>query len=161
MPAVFVRKATLADLPRILALYAQLNLPGTPPETPDEPTDAHRAALAAMLARDDVWLLVADVDGEALGTLQFTVVPNLSHGAAPWANVENMVVDARARGRGVGAALIEEAAARARAAGCYKISLTSNVTRDDAHRFYRAQGFEARHHGFSRYFFGLRGGDTR
>ncbi len=161
MPAVTVREATPLDLSRILALYSQLNLPGAPPETPAEPTETHRAALAAMIARDDVWLLVACVDGEAMGTLQLTIVPNLSHGAAPWANVEHMVVDARARGQGVGAALIDEATARARAARCYKISLTSNVAREDAHRFYRAHGFEARHHGFSRYFFGLRGGDAQ
>lgn len=123
---------------------------------PDPASAPYAETLATMIARDDVWLLVGEAEGEVLGTLQLTIIPNLSHGAAPWANIENMVVDARARRSGVGAALIEEAAERARASGCYKMSLTSRVERADAHRFYRSHGFEVRHHGFSRYFFGLR-----
>ncbi len=158
--SVVVRKATLDDLPRILALYAQLNLPGTPPEpVPHVDSSPYAETLAAIIARADLWLLVAEVDGTVAGTLQLTIVPNLSHSAAPWANIENMVVDEKARGQGVGAALLEEAASRAEAAGCYKISLTSRNERADAHRFYRANGYEPRHQGFSRYFFGLRGRD--
>ena len=36
----------------------------------------------------------------------------------------------------------------ARQAGCYKVALTSNKLRDDAHRFYRRLGFIATHKGF-------------
>lgn len=37
---------------------------------------------------------------------------------------------------------------RARALGCYRIQLTSNHARHDAHRFYVGLGFEASHQGF-------------
>jgi GNAT superfamily N-acetyltransferase len=55
------------------------------------------------------------------------------------------------RGRGIGAALLNAAVERAKAAGCYRIQLTSNKLRPDAHRFYRRHGFEASHEGFKLY----------
>ena len=76
------------------------------------------------------------------------VVPNLSHRGSPWAIAENVVVDAAARGQRVGEALLREAEALARAAGCYKLSLTSNKQRAEAHRFYGRLGFRATHEGF-------------
>jgi GNAT superfamily N-acetyltransferase len=36
----------------------------------------------------------------------------------------------------------------ARRAGCYKVSLTSNKRRADAHRFYQRLGFRAASEGF-------------
>ncbi|HWO93342.1 MAG TPA: GNAT family N-acetyltransferase [Dehalococcoidia bacterium] len=151
-PVVTVREARLGDLEALLRWYAQLNLPGEPPATPERPTEAHQRALATILARDDVWLLIAERAGVGVGTVQLTIVPNLTHGGRPWANVENVVVDEHARGLGVGSALLDEAVGRAQAAGCYKISLTSRVEREAAHRFYEARGFQARHRGYSRYF---------
>jgi len=38
--------------------------------------------------------------------------------------------------------------AAAQRAGCYKLALTSNKQRPDAHRFYRRLGFRATHEGF-------------
>jgi GNAT superfamily N-acetyltransferase len=40
------------------------------------------------------------------------------------------------------------ALAMARERGCYKLTLTSNKARKDAHRFYERLGFEATHEGF-------------
>jgi GNAT superfamily N-acetyltransferase len=46
--------------------------------------------------------------------------------------------------------LLADAEARARAAGCTLLQLTSNATRQDALRFYEAQGFVASHVGFKK-----------
>ena len=66
---------------------------------------------------------------------------------APVAIVEDVIVERRARGHGVGRGMMEFAMNRARAKGCYKLMLSSNVQRGDAHRFYEALGFEK--HGYS------------
>ena len=58
------------------------------------------------------------------------------------------MVDAAKRGAGYGELLLRHAMEEARRAGCYKLSLTSNKRRTDAHRFYGRLGFQATHEGF-------------
>jgi GNAT superfamily N-acetyltransferase len=67
------------------------------------------------------------------------------------AEIESMHVDERFRSQGIGGVLLGAAIEAARAAGCYRVQLTSNQTRGDAHRFYLAHGFEASHQGFKLY----------
>ena len=83
------------------------------------------------------------------------IVPNLTHDGAPWALVENVVVDPQWRRRGVGKALLKHAVRVADDAGCYKLQLTSSNQRDGAHRFYEQLGFTATATGF-RWSFGER-----
>jgi GNAT superfamily N-acetyltransferase len=59
-------------------------------------------------------------------------------------------VAADAPGRRVGEAMIAWAVDRARERGCRMIQLTSNRSREDAHRFYERLGFEASHVGMKR-----------
>lgn len=55
-------------------------------------------------------------------------------------HVDDLVVAAAARSRGIGGALLEELTERARAAGCRLIDLDSALHRSDAHRFYIREG---------------------
>ena len=82
------------------------------------------------------------------GSLSLIIVPNLTHVGRPYAIIENVVVDASERGAGHGEALMRHAIEEARRAGCYKVSLTSNKSRPDAHRFYERLGFRATHEGY-------------
>jgi len=50
-------------------------------------------------------------------------------------------------GRGIGRAMMEHAREECCKAGCYKFALSSNLNREDAHRFYDSLGFER--HGYS------------
>ena len=97
--------------------------------------------------------MVAEAEGKVVGTCALYVLPNLSHGGADWAVVENVVVDARERGKGCGEALMAEAVRMAREAGCYRVSLMSNNRRNRAHQFYSRIGFDSSHQGFTTYFF--------
>jgi GNAT superfamily N-acetyltransferase len=54
--------------------------------------------------------------------------------------VDDLVTRASERGRGAGAALMNELAARATALGCRVLDLDSGVQRGDAHRFYMREG---------------------
>ncbi len=53
------------------------------------------------------------------------------------------------RGQGAGTRLMAEAGRIARGHGCYKIVLTSNLSRWDAHDFYLRLGWRMTHAGFS------------
>lgn len=142
-----VREATEADLPRVVELLAQLSL-DEPRERLGPPLpESYRSAFQEIAADPRQRLLVVEAQGRVIGTATLVIVPNLSHRGRPYALVENVVVDASARGAGYGEQLMRRALEEARRAGCYKLSLTSNKQRADAHRFYRRLGFRATHEG--------------
>jgi ribosomal protein S18 acetylase RimI-like enzyme len=60
------------------------------------------------------------------------------------ARIEDVVVDADARGAGVGEALVREAQRLAAEAGARQVELTSAPSREAAIRLYRRLGFERR-----------------
>lgn len=146
--SISIRRAAVLDLPRIVALLQQLSIDAAREDVADPVATPYREAFARIDADPAQHLLVAELEGRVVGTLVVVVIPNLSHRAKPWAVAENVVVDADVRGRGVGEALLREATAIARAAGCFKLSLTSNKARTEAHRFYGRLGFRATHEGF-------------
>jgi GNAT superfamily N-acetyltransferase len=150
---VLIRDAGPDDLPRLLTLYLQLSESSQHPEDAVRPAaESHHAMLARIAEDPNVRVLVAEEDGAVVGTLALYILPNLSHGARPFAIVENVVVDASERGSGIGKQLMAEAERIAREAGCYKVSLTSNNKRGPAHAFYEAIGYGPTHRGFTRYF---------
>jgi len=110
-----------------------------------------RRALRALLKRPDETLLVAVENRRIVGTNHILIFRHLARALKPAAIIENMVVDARARGAGVGQKLMDAALKIARRLGCYKLSLTSNRKRPRAHRFYEKFGMRRTHYGFTMY----------
>jgi GNAT superfamily N-acetyltransferase len=93
-------------------------------------------------------LPAAELNGEIVGTVQMLILPNLSHLGRPIAQLESMHVVASHRGNRIGEEMIRCAVAEAKLHGCFRMQLTSNKVRHDAHRFYKRLGFEASHEGF-------------
>jgi ribosomal protein S18 acetylase RimI-like enzyme len=85
-------------------------------------------------------LLIARVDGEIVGTLTLVLFRTI----ALRAQIEDVIVDEAARGRGIGEALTREAIRRAREAGAVTLALTSHPSREAANRLYRRLGFQQR-----------------
>jgi GNAT superfamily N-acetyltransferase len=147
-PRFTIRRATEADLPRIVELLSQLALDDDR-DAPVEPfPQSYRAAFRQIEADARQQLLVAEADGRVVATGILGIVPNLSYRGRPWAFVEGLVVDSSSRKKGYGEGLLRYAIEEARRAGCYKVSLTSNKRRREAHRFYQKMGFAATHEGF-------------
>ena len=145
-----IRQAKDKDIPRILELYQQLSLsPGTYKKAPVEDC---RRVFKKMGSVPDYSLLVAEENGEVVGTTVLAILPGFAHGTSPFAVIEYVVVDEKLRSKGIGRLMMEYCMARAREAGCYKIMLTSDIRRERAHQFYRSLGFEASAEGFRFYF---------
>ncbi len=108
-----------------------------------------RRAIRALAHEPDQTLLVAVKDGRIVGTNHVLIFRHLGHGLRPAAIVENVVVDADYRGVKVGEQLMAEAVTIARRHNCYKVSLTSNRKRRDAHRFYQRLGWRWTHLGYT------------
>ena len=141
------REATRADVPAVVALLAD-DVLGHGRESAD--LAPYLAAFDAMQDEGGNRLIVAEQDGRVVACYQLTLISGLSLTAARRAQVEGVRIAADLRGRGLGAALMADAEARARAAGCQLIQLTTNATRTDAHRFYARLGFTPSHIGFKK-----------
>jgi GNAT superfamily N-acetyltransferase len=141
--AVTIRAITRADLPALIPLLNQLDRPGTPP------LDLERAEeIFARLERyPDYRVFIAEQGGQAVGTYSLLIMDNLGHRGTPIGIVECVAVDSEHRGHGIGRLLMHHAMGECREAGCYKLALSSNVVRTDAHAFYDALGFKR--HGIS------------
>jgi GNAT superfamily N-acetyltransferase len=100
--------------------------------------------------RGDV--LVADGDGDVVGVCQVIVFPHFQHAGGWCAEIESVHVRSDMRCRGIGAALLRAAEALAQERGCYRIQLTSRNVREDAHRFYLANGYDQTSQGFKKFF---------
>ncbi len=147
-----VRQATEQDIPRIQKLYLQLAFTPPPEGAPYPSPEEYRRVFNEMAALPGYELLVAEEDGEILGTMVMAILPGMARGVSPFAVVEYVVVDEKCRRKGIGRALMDDIVARSKEAGCYKIMLTSDRRREEAHRFYESMGFEASAHGFKLYF---------
>lgn len=143
---MIIRLAIADDVPAVVALLADDEL-GAQRETPDD-LAPYRAAFAVLDASPHDDLVVAEVDGEIVGTLQFRVLPGLAQRGMVRAQVEAVRVASRLRGRGLGGQLMKWAVDRARDKGCAVVQLTSDRQREAAHRFYARLGFQATHEGF-------------
>jgi GNAT superfamily N-acetyltransferase len=139
-----IREATEADLPGVLALYAQ---PGLDDGNVLSPAEA-RAIWQQFARYPSYRLFVAhNAGGEMVGTYALLVMHNLAHRGTPSAIAEDVVVSQVHQRQGLGRELMAHALQQARDAGCYKLALSSNARRTEAHTFYRSLGFAQ--HGLS------------
>ena len=127
-----IREATPADAPSLAELSGQLGYPVPPDEMSER--------LAALLADPHHAVFVfAAGDGRVLGWVH--VFRSLYLEAPPMAEIGGLVVDAEARGRGIGARLVERVERWALARGLVRIRVRSRLEREDAHRFYDRLGY--------------------
>jgi GNAT superfamily N-acetyltransferase len=125
---VTIRAAVPADAAALAALSGELGYPAAEAEILER--------LARMGSTQQV--LVYD-DGSVLGWIEVVEALRLESGR--FGEITGLVVREASRGRGIGAALVEAAAAWARERGLPKLRVRSNVTRERTHRFYLRLGF--------------------
>ena len=106
------------------------------------------AVLETRVRGGDV--LVADLDGEVVGVCQVMIFQHFQHAGGWCSELESVHVRDDRRRRGIGAALLASAEELAVDRGCYRMQLTSRNVRDDAHRFYRANGYVQTSQGFKK-----------
>jgi GNAT superfamily N-acetyltransferase len=86
-------------------------------------------------------VLVAEDDGGAVVGVAVLHRMSVLHFDRPLGYITALVTDPAKRRGGVGKRLLAAAEEWARAAGCYRLALTSAEHRTDAHGFYPACGF--------------------
>lgn len=86
-------------------------------------------------------IYVATAEEKIIGTFTLIICDNFGHGGLNFAIVENMIVHPDCERMGIGKKMMDEAMRIATENGCYKLMLSSNKTRKNAHAFYDSLGF--------------------
>lgn len=131
--AMTLRAATTADAEAIATLFTDEGYPAGPSD------------IAERLARftpPDGAVIVAEHEGALLGFIALHALPRFEHGDSI-VRILALVVDAGARERGVGRALIGEAERLGMERGAAFVELTAGHHRPDARHLYESLGYDA------------------
>ena len=90
-------------------------------------------------------------EGEFILGMLSLVVFSIPTGTKAW--IEDVVVDQKARGKGVGKALMNHALDESKKFGVKSIDLTSRPSRESANKLYQSLGYEVRETNVYRYKF--------
>ncbi|WP_165969509.1 GNAT family N-acetyltransferase [Nonomuraea terrae] len=144
--SLIFRQARRDDVPAIVAMLADDPLGARREGDPAD--ERYLAAFDRIDADPYDELIVAEIDGKVVGTMQLTYLAGLSRLGAERCQIEAVRVAASARSQGLGGKMIRWAIDRARARGCALVQLTSDKSRAEAHRFYDRLGFVQSHVGY-------------
>ena len=140
-----VDRATAADVPAVVALLRD-DVLGAGRED-GEDLGPYLAAFAEVDADPGELLVVVREGEDVVATLQLSFLRTLSRRAALRMQVEAVRIAASTRGSGLGRALLGWAADTGRARGASLGQLTTDLAREDAHRFYAGLGWRHTHAG--------------
>jgi GNAT superfamily N-acetyltransferase len=145
---IMLRRATASDVPEIVDLLADDQLGSTRDGiTCPEDLAAYRAAFEAIDRDPAHLLLVAQAGPGIVATMQLSFLPGLARRGALRAQIEAVRVHQANRDRGLGAAMFTWAINESRRRHCALVQLTTDKSRNSAHRFYQRLGFAATHEG--------------
>ena len=143
-----IRPAARSDLDDLIALYHDDILGRTRDGVSPNDRTIYEAAFDRVERDASTCVYVATNDGTLIGTFQLTITPGLSRRGVIRATIESVRTRSDLRGRGVGAAMMRFAIEEARRHGAHIAQLTSDLRREDAHRFYDRFGFQHTHAGY-------------
>jgi len=137
-----IRVATEADSSILLDLYADMD------NTPASPLATWRSLWSNIQGIPDYHFYLVFEDEIPVATFSLLYIPTPMHpGIHRVALVDSVTVKSDRRGQGIGQYMMRWAFEKAAADGCYKMMLSSSLSRDRAHDFYRSLGFDQ--HGWS------------
>jgi GNAT superfamily N-acetyltransferase len=144
---VVFRLAKRDDLPAIVRMLADDEL-GSQREQFEEPLpESYYAAFEKIEHDSNHELIVAELNGEVIGTLHLIFIPSISFQGGLRAQVESVRVDKLYQSQGIGSLMMRWTIERAKERGAHIVQLTTHRSREDAHRFYERLGFKGSHLG--------------
>jgi GNAT superfamily N-acetyltransferase len=143
-PCLSIRKATIADIPAVVALLSD-DMLGQMREHPlgaEHPS--YERAFQFINERDDYYLAVIEQKntGTIIATMQLVILCAMGFQGATRLIIEGVRVSSTERGMGIGKWMMDWAKHYALTSGCAFIELTTHLDRIDAKRFYEKQGFK-------------------
>ncbi len=135
--AVTIRPIQAADFRSATRLVAEMGVSRSPAP---ERMEALERSFGELTSRDADASLVAEEGDRVVGICTLELRETL-RGLSPEAWIPELVVTEPARGRGIGAALLDAAMGEAQGRGAESMTLESGSMREVAHALYRSTGF--------------------
>lgn len=107
-----------------------------------EPAPGTREAFNSLLDQERGQIIVAEEDGQLLGMATVSYNLAIRYGGE-YCQLEELIVNPAARGKNVGALLVEQTVVNAKARGCAEYGLYLINTTEHNRPFYEKFGFEA------------------
>ena len=128
-----IRDAELSDASQLAALMCELDYETTSAEM--------ETRLKSILPNPTYKTFVAVMDGHVCGMIGTITCPSYEHND-PGGRILALVTLRAARRRGIGRALIATAEKDFARRGIRRVALNTQLTREDAHKFYESLGYE-------------------
>lgn len=145
-----IEKAAPGHLVEIMSII-NAGAAGVRVGTESSAAEQYRPAFESLREAPEADIYVAlDGDGAVVGTYQIHFHKGLAYRGRPRAGLESVHTRSDMRGKGIGRLMMEHAEGLASAADACLLQLTSNKTREDAHRFYERLGYDPSHTGFKK-----------
>ncbi|MFT3894989.1 MAG: GNAT family N-acetyltransferase [Anaerolineales bacterium] len=141
------RLARREDVPAIVRMLADDELGSQREKFEDPLPNSYYVAFDKISIDANHELIVAESNGEVIGTLHLMFLPSLSYRGGLRAQVESVRVDTKCQSQGIGSQMMKWAIANAQERGAHIMQLTTHKSREDAHRFYERLGFQKSHLG--------------
>ncbi len=130
---ITIREAELADVADIVRLINELAATGS------EHSPLTEAYVATYLSSSTSKILLAERQSCVVGSLSYSLRPDLYHAAASCL-IEELIVQEAVRGQGVGSTLLTELLARLATIECAEVSVAAMPANTRAIKFYRTHG---------------------
>src|SRR5690242_15872995 len=144
---IIFRPATRADLPSIVRMLADDDLGSQRERVEDPLLESYYVAFEQISQDPNHELIVAERNGEVIGTLHLMFLPSISFQGRLRAQVESVRIDKRFQSQGIGSEMMKWVMERATQRGAHAVQLTTHKSRVAAHRFYERLGFKGSHLG--------------
>jgi len=132
---IIIRDAAVEDAPSVAELLGDLGYPAT--------IELVQEKIRKLGQRKHDRILVAEKSGIVVGVLSLHIMPLLHH-KGNLCRISAFIVSSEYRRQYIGQRLLEMAEVYAKANKCFRIEITSNEKRIDAHTFYTACGYAER-----------------
>ena len=132
-----IREITVNDYQQLMELYTHLH---------EKTVPAFEGKAAEYWSRinsdPDYHIIVAELNGKIVASCTCIIILNMTHGAKPYAFVENVVTHDDYRKRGLASECLKKAKEIAEQCGCYKIFLLTGSKLESTLNFYERAGYE-------------------
>ena len=139
-----IRSARKEDCESCMKLLKQLWSPGYELASyfsRELPPDKFHRIYSCILDNPDCEVIVAEKDEEIIAMMDMDFRESFFHGGLSM-QIEDLIVDERFRRQGVGQRMVGLAEEMARRHDCTSIGLSSDLYREETHKFWQAMGYQ-------------------